>query len=265
MSWQNVLGRVAFSNCDPIFTNLDKKWKVLPAPPSWLTGHLLRQDCLCAPIPTADYAKHSDKLLLLPNLAIVSKGEVGSVLLFGSRPIEDMRDIALPSDSSTSVALLRWILSKRRLDPKYLDLGPDINMMLSKCDGALLIGDRALVAARENPELIRLDLGAEWTKITNLPMVFGVFAARNDSPVEILRAAQYDMVNQYTKFKSDQKIRDDVISQSSIKLGFEGERITEYFVDEVSNLLDNDGVKGLELFLSEVCGVQDSPKWLNLD
>ena len=102
-------------------------------------------------------------------------------------------------------------------------------------------------------------------EITNLPMVFGVFAARQDSPVEILKAAQYDMVNQYNKFKSDQKIRDDVISQSSIKLGFEGERITEYFVDEVSNLLDNDGVKGLELFLSEVCGIQDSPTWLNLD
>lgn len=265
MSWQNVLGRVAFSNCDPIFTSLDQKWKILPAPPSWLTGHLLRKDCLCAPIPTADYAKHSDKLYLLPNLAIVSKGDVGSVLLFGSRPIEDMRDIALPADSSTSVALLKWIISKRNLDPKYLDLSPDINMMLSKCDGALLIGDRALVAARENPELIRLDLGAEWTKITKLPMVFGVFAARKDSPIEIIKSAQKDMVNQYKKFKSNQSFRDDVISKSSIKLGFEGERITEYFVDEVSNLLDNDGVRGLELFLSQVCGLENSPEWVNLD
>ena len=106
---------MAFSNCDPIFTSLDSKWKILPAPPSWLTGHLLRKDCLCAPIPTADYAKHAEELLLLPDLAIVSKGDVGSVLLFGSRAIEDMRDIALPSDSSTSVALLKWILSKRDL------------------------------------------------------------------------------------------------------------------------------------------------------
>ena len=58
---------------------------------------------------------------------------------------------------------------------------------------------------------------------------------------------------------------DDVISKSSIKLGFEGERITEYFVDEVSNLLDNDGVRGLELFLSQVCGLENSPEWVNLD
>tara|TARA_B100001094_G_scaffold308178_1_gene340553 strand:+ start:1941 stop:2738 length:798 start_codon:yes stop_codon:yes gene_type:complete len=265
MTWQNVLGRVAFSNCDPIFTSLDSKWKILPAPPSWLTGHLLRKDCLCAPIPTADYAKHAEELLLLPDLAIVSKGDVGSVLLFGSRAIEDMRDIALPSDSSTSVALLKWILSKRDLDPKFLDSGPDINNMLSKCDGALLIGDRALVAARENPELIRLDLGSEWTKLTNLPMVFGVFAARKDSPLDILKMAQNDMINQYRKFKSDDTFRNDVIAKSSDRLGFEGQRITEYFVDEVSNLLDNDGVKGLELFLSDVCGLDSGPTWLMFD
>ena len=265
MSWQNVLGRVAFSNCDPIFTSIDKKWEILPAPPSWLTGHLLRKDCLCAPIPTADYAKHSEELLLLPDLAIVSNGEVGSVLLFGSRPIEDMRDIALPSDSSTSVALMKWILTQRGLDPKFYDSGPDINHMLSKCDGALLIGDRALVAARENPELIRLDLGAEWTKLTSLPMVFGVFAARKDSPLDILEIAQKDMVNQYNKFKKNEKFRNDVISKSSNKLGFEGERITEYFVEEVSNLLDNDGIKGLELFLSEVCGLSTGPTWLMFD
>ena len=73
------------------------------------------------------------------------------------------------------------------------------------------------------------------------------------------------MVNQYKKFKSNQSFRDDVISKSSIKLGFEGERITEYFVDEVSNLLDNDGVRGLELFLSQVCGLENSPEWVNLD
>ena len=45
----------------------------------------------------------------------------------------------------------------------------------------------------------------------------------------------------------------------------EGQRITEYFVDEVSNLLDNDGVKGLELFLSDVCGLDSGPTWLMFD
>ena len=53
--WENILGKVAFVNCDPLFHDLPKPWEILHAPPSWLTGHVLRKDCLLAPIPTADF------------------------------------------------------------------------------------------------------------------------------------------------------------------------------------------------------------------
>ena len=118
MSWTNVIGRVAFTNCDPLFFGLDERWSILSAPPAWLTGHVLRKDCLTAPIPTADFAKHQDELMLVPDLGIVAMGAVGSVILFGSRELDQMRDIALPSDSSTSKVLLRWLLNHRGLDPK---------------------------------------------------------------------------------------------------------------------------------------------------
>ena len=262
MSWESVLGRVAFSNCDPIFDGLEKKWKILPAPPSWLTGHLLRRDCLTAPIPAADYAKHSDELLLLPNLGIVSKGDVGSVILFGTRSINQMRDIALPSDSSTSRALLQWFLKLKNLDPKFHEMGPDLTAMLEKSDGALLIGDRALIAAKDNPDLIKLDLGAEWTKITGFPMVFGVFAARKDSPFAKLNVARNDMINQYNRFLEDSSWKQAVISRTSSKLGFSESRISEYFTVEVQNKLDDDSKEGLVHFLKVVCDMQDDITWL---
>ena len=104
--WMKTIGRVAFMNCDPLFVGLDESYHVLPAPPSWLTGHLLRKDCVLAPVPAADFAKHHDELALVPEIGICSKGEVGSVLVFGNRPLEEMRDIALPTDSSSSVAVL---------------------------------------------------------------------------------------------------------------------------------------------------------------
>ncbi|MEC8541697.1 MAG: hypothetical protein VXY53_07655, partial [Candidatus Thermoplasmatota archaeon] len=50
-SWKTTIGRVAFMNCDPLFLQLRDSWDVLSAPPSWLTGHLLRRDCVIAPIP----------------------------------------------------------------------------------------------------------------------------------------------------------------------------------------------------------------------
>ena len=62
MTWRRVLGRVSFANCDPIFDGLEEKWKILPAPPAWLTGHVLRKDCLTAPIPAADYANYCEDL-----------------------------------------------------------------------------------------------------------------------------------------------------------------------------------------------------------
>ena len=160
---------------------------MLPAPPAWLTGHVLRRDCITAPIPTADYALHHKELMLLPELGIVGMGAVGSVILFGTRELDKMRDIALPSDSSTSKVLLRWLLNHRGLDPKCIETGPDLISMLERCDGALLIGDRALAAAAEHPELVCLDLGGEWTRVTGFPMVFGVFACRTDTQVENLK------------------------------------------------------------------------------
>ena len=75
--WHNTLGRVAFINCEPLFFGLGDTWDILPAPPSWLTGHLLRRDCIVAPIPAADYAENIDQLVLIPNIAISSDFIVG--------------------------------------------------------------------------------------------------------------------------------------------------------------------------------------------
>jgi len=263
MSWMDVIGRVSFSNCDPIFDGIDPKWTILSAPPAWLTGHIMRRDCIAAQIPSADYASNSDELMLLPDIGIVSNGKVGSVLLFGNRPIENMRDIALPTDSSTSKVLLSWIVKNRGLDPKFIETGPDINSMLEKCDGALLIGDRAILASISHPELVRMDLGAEWTKVTGLPMVFGVFVARRDSSKDILRHAHSEMIKQVELFENDQIWRSSVISRTAKKLGFPEDRVADYFRSEVRNRMSQEDIDGLLLFLDEACGMVEPPVWLN--
>ena len=66
--WMNTIGRVAFMNCDPLFVGLDESFHVLPAPPSWLTGHLLRGECLIAPIPMADLARNADTLCAIDSI-----------------------------------------------------------------------------------------------------------------------------------------------------------------------------------------------------
>ena len=203
------------------------------------------------------------KLSLIRDIGIVGRESVGSVLLFGNRPIETMRDIALPSDSSTSNMLMRWILKQRGLDPKYVKMGPDMDSMLDECDGALIIGDRAIAAAIHNPELVRMDLGREWVEITGLPMVFGVFAARKDSNDHSISRARELMLSNYNIFLEQEEVRNIVISDASKKVSLSIERVSEYYANEVSNLLSPESIKGLGVFLQEVCEVESDPHWFD--
>ena len=260
-SWKSTIGRVAFMNCDPLFLQLSKDWNVLPAPPSWLTGHLLRKDCIIAPIPAADYAKNSHELILLPDLGICSKGEVGSVLLFGNKPLEKMESIALPSDSSSSVALMRYILKQKHLKPKLTVMGPDVDKMLEFADGALIIGDRALDASRLHPEKVKLDLGMEWQRITGNPMVFGVFAARKDTPHENIERAYLSLLEQLVEFESNTARRELIVKLSSKSSGLSNSRLDQYF-SEVFNRLDEQHIIGLNRFLKDACGLKKGAEFI---
>ncbi len=262
-SWKNTIGRVAFMNCDPLFLQLSTDWNVLSAPPSWLTGHLLRRDCIIAPIPAADYAKNSHQLVLLPDLGICSKGEVGSVLVFGSTPIEEMTSISLPSDSSSSVALLKYILKQKGLEPELTVMGPDIDTMLSVSDGALIIGDRALDASKKYPDKVILDLGLEWQNISGCPMVFGVFAARRDTPLGSIKKAYESLLEQLTEFENNQHRRDLIVELSASSSGLSNSRLDQYF-SEVFNRLDEDHINGLNRFLKDACGIQQGAEFLRL-
>ena len=252
--WKKIIGRVAFLNCDPLFHGLGDDWNVLPAPPSWLTGHLLRRDCVLAPIPAADYARNADELVLVPEIGICSKGEVGSVLVFGSMPIKKMKSIALPTDSQTSVALLKYILKEEGLDPETTLMGPDLDSMLDACDGALLIGDRALEGAKAIPGSVQMDLGQAWLHRTSKPMVFGVFAARKDTPVEDVRAAQEALLERLNLFETQPSQRQAVIEWSMSRSDLDYDRLNRYF-GEVFNRLDGEHKEGLEQFLVDACGL----------
>ena len=249
-------------NCDPLYHALPADWSVLPAPPAWLTGHLLRRDCLTAPIPTADFAEHHHELQLIPGLGILSNGPVGSVLLFATRPLENIRDVALPSDSSTSNKLLMHLLARRKVDPRQHQMGPDLDEMLARCDAALLIGDRALDEAMRHPELVVLDLGEEWKAVTGRPMVFGVFAARKDAPRDRLSEVSDILTRQLHRFWDDAEVRASVLQTTAERSGFTLEHVANYF-EQVLFEMKNPEVEGLDKFLKEVCDMQEEVEWFS--
>ncbi len=119
------------------------------------------------------------EIVRLPGLCVASAHEVRSVLLVCPRPVEQVRTVALDTNSRTSAVLVRILLKERYgVTPEVVEAAPVIDDMLDRADAALVIGDPALKIDRERYP--SLDLAAEWRALTGHPFVFAVWAARRE-------------------------------------------------------------------------------------
>src|SRR5258708_5877983 len=128
-------------------------------------------------VPAIELARQD--LVITADTGIVCRGPVRSILLISKAPFEKVRSVAADSSSRTSVALTEIILRKKYgAEPVMLPSAPDLAAMLEDCDAALIIGDPALRIDPSQLPYRVLDLGAEWTGMTGLPLVFGVWGGR---------------------------------------------------------------------------------------
>jgi chorismate dehydratase len=184
------VGHIQFLNCRPIYYGLVRTDSLLDLEltkdtPDRLNDALVRGDLDIGPISLVEYLRHADELLLLPDIAVGSDGPVLSVNIVSQRPLEELdgRRVALGSTSRTSVLLARMLLAERyQVSPDYFACPPDLGAMMLEAEAGVLIGDPALRALYEGPDLglTVTDLGAAWREWTGLPMVFAVWAARRD-------------------------------------------------------------------------------------
>lgn len=132
-------------------------------------------------ISSFSYGEHHREYWLLPDLSISAKEKVRSIYLFSKRPLEQLNGavIALTNTSGTSVNLLRIILQKfLGFDVSYQNHPPVLAAMMEAADAALLIGDEAIVAYRENRRYHAYDLAQLWYQYTGYAMTFAVWAVR---------------------------------------------------------------------------------------
>ncbi len=148
-------------------------------------------------IPSIEYLR-GGPYEIVPDLAIASRGPVASVMLYVTRPIEEVRSIAMDTSSCTSVALTRVLCARLfSIQPAIEARGPDLPDMLSRCDAALIIGDNALFLDPSSPpgrEVEAIDLGEAWTRLTGLPFVYAFWAGPpgvlNEQDVAALQCAR---------------------------------------------------------------------------
>jgi chorismate dehydratase len=135
------------------------------------------------PSSSFEYAVHSERYRILPQLSISSNGAVASVMLFSRVPIEELhgQTIQLSSESATSVNLLKILMAQRySCSCRYTANSQKIADALESSPALLLIGDAALRASMNKTDLHVYDLGRIWRDWTGLPFVFALWLCRRE-------------------------------------------------------------------------------------
>lgn len=184
------MGAVSYFNTTPLV------WGMLHGPQRELVDLSFSLPSVCAQqiergttqiglVPVAEVARQS--LEIVPGVGISCLGVVRSILLFSRVPFRQIRTLAADSSSRTSVQLARVILRERYgVEPRIATFEPELSAMMKQADAALIIGDPALRISPEETPYAWLDLGEEWFRLTQLPMVFAVWAGKPGLPVSEL-------------------------------------------------------------------------------
>ncbi len=195
------VGRIPYVNCYPVYGAIDRGIVRLDA--ELVTGvptelnRLVGEGQLDVSVVSAvEYARDSRRYLLLPDLAISCDGPVRSVMLFSSRPAEQLggERVLVSASSMTSVALLELLFEHVwQARPEFVrgdtEHGDADDADSRDCAARLVIGDAALMLAdkrRKNGDStypFLYDLGEEWKSWTGLPFVFAVWVAQRATPV----------------------------------------------------------------------------------
>ncbi len=256
------LGAVGYLNARPLTWALDRapeRWQVRYDVPAVCSALLRAGDVALGLIPSFDYLEAPD-YRLVPGVGIGSYGPVASVALFTRVPLEGIRRIALDTSSRTSVTLVKVLCHHRfHIAPEFVSHSPDLDAMTRGSDAALLIGDPALSADHEALGLRKIDLGSEWTAMTDLPFVYAAWTGRTTaisaSGVRLLQDAQEEGVRSLDAIAAEYG-RGDAAATA---------RAATYLKDNVRYGIGQDDAAGLQMFLDYAADLGLAPRKRSLE
>jgi chorismate dehydratase len=196
------VGRIPYINCYPVYGAIDAGVVPLDAElvtgvPSALNTQMARGQLDVSVVSAIEYARASERYVLLPDLAISCDGPVRSVLLLSKIPAPELgqRKVMVSRSSMTSVALLELLFENvwhahPAFAPGDAELTDVARFAEDPHDARLVIGDAALVLGAQRSALgaprypFVYDLGFEWKRWTGLPFVFAVWVAQRSTSVD---------------------------------------------------------------------------------
>ena len=238
------LGAVEYLNARPLVYGLDgsSRFDLRFDVPSRCATLLHEGQIDVGLIPSIEYMRApGNRYAIVPGMAITSRGPVASVAIYTSKPLEQIRSLALDTSSRTSVALARVLCAKVfGIRPVFEPQAPDLDRMLQAADAALIIGDNALFL--DPPAIEKIDLGEVWTRTTGLPFVYAFWAG---SP-EALTPADVGMLQEA---KAAGVERSSEVAAAYFAGSPERQEVgARYLRDNIKYDFESDERAGLELF-----------------
>ena len=217
-------------------------------------------------IPAIEYQR-IDNLVMLPDLAIAAKRRVRSLLIVSRKPIQEVTSIVLDRSSRSTQALTRILCAEHwHIAPKFSEEILSTPTMLEHSDAALLIGDPALRLAisianyatlgadgelmcnadkagiNAAGTLYAYDVVQAWRRLSGLPAVLAVWAARRES-ITAGVAADFAASRAYGVAHLE-----EIAEAAADELGLPAEELLTYLRENIDYTLSGENLAGLELY-----------------
>ncbi|WP_419780422.1 menaquinone biosynthesis protein [Maridesulfovibrio sp.] len=248
------VGRISYLNVLPIYHPLEvglipNDFEFVYGPPAQLNKMMSEGLMHIASNSSIEYLRHSEQYMLLPDLAIGSRGPVQSVIMISRKPLEQLKGckVLVSAQTHTSAALLKILLTE------YIPLGATYETGNAterleageQPEAILCIGDEALNLRKHRDYPYIFDLGEEWIRWTGLPFIFGIWTVRRDvahredvkqAVRDLIRAKQWGQEN-------IEKICEMTADKTMLNL----DESRSYYDGLVYNL-DSKEIEGLKVF-----------------
>ncbi len=231
---------VSFLNAWPLTEGLkdSSRFELVLAEPSRCASLLEAGEVDVALLPVGALAGHDYEIA--PGMAVGADGAVQTVLLVGEQPPATWDEVYLDTASRTSVVLSKLVLDAMGLHPKFTPLPADQGVPRAVgTKGALVIGDRAFDVKKAHV----LDLAKEWNRLTGLPVLMAVWAAKPgvlepEDVQELARAAQHGL-----------GVRTELAQTFARERGGDPEKYRRYLTQRIRYGVGPYEMTGMETFL----------------
>jgi len=177
---------------------------------------------------------------IISDYCIGCDGEVASVGLFSQVPLHEIENILLDYQSTTSVALLKILLTEHwNISPQMIAGTDNYEKNITGTTAGLVIGDRALKQRLQSKYIY--DLGLAWKEMTGLPFVFAAWVSNKKLPQSFIN--DFTEANGFGFNHLDEVIKQNPNAVFDLKA---------YYTDFIKFRLNDDMLGSVKLFLSKI-------------